>query len=253
MVRTVSENTPLEDPVAEAERVVEAARDAGLTVRLIGGTAIRRHSEAAREDPFEREYRDVDFVGTREEKTEIVDLMTDLGYEENVRINTMHRYRLEFHDETNDRKADYIVDRFEFCHAWSLRDRITEDDPTIPIEDLLLSKLQIVEISDRDVRDVVAMLVDHPVEAGDDTELINPNYVSKRCSTDWGLYRTLTMNLDRVNTYVENDELPIDESTIHDRIDALRTAIEDRPKSIRWKLRSLIGERKQWYNRPELT
>jgi hypothetical protein len=251
--RTMSESTPLSDPVEEGYRVIEAAKEADLTVKLMGGTAIRHHAETAREEPFEREYRDVDFVGTREDKNEIIDLMLDLGYEEKPEVNRMHRFRLEFYDQKNERKADYVIDRFEFCHAWSLRGRIEEDDPTIPIEDLLLSKLQIVEISERDIRDIVAMVTDHPIETGDDTERIDPEYVSGLCSDDWGLCRTVTMNLDRVETHVENNEFPIDETTIHEQVDALRSAIEEEPKSIGWKLRSVIGERKQWYDEPELT
>jgi len=242
-----------EDPVEEARRVVEAADEAGLTVRQIGGTAIWEHAETVRDGHFERDYRDVDFVGTTAEEDEIVDLMQDLGYESNVRFNTMRRFRLEFLDEANERKADFILDRFEFCHAWSLADRLDLDHPTIPIEDLLLSKMQIVEPSDRDIRDVVAMLTDHPVEASDDTEVIDPTYVASLCRGDWGLYKTLTMNVDRIEEYLGNHETPVDEATITDRLEAIRTEIESEPKTLRWKLRSLIGERKQWYQKPELT
>jgi len=249
----VSETEPVEDPIEEGSRVIEAAKERGLTVRLIGGTAIHAHSETVREDPFERGYRDVDFVTVREDEDEVVELMTDLGYEENKQINRMQRYRLEFHDPVNDRKADYIVDRFEFCHDWGLRDRVHEDDPTVPIEDLLLSKLQIFEISDRDIRDIIAMFNDHPVETGGATDAIDPEYVAGLCRADWGLFKTTTMNLDRVEEYLDANDLPIDEERLRDRVDRLRTAIETEPKSITWKLRSLIGERKQWYKKPELT
>lgn len=248
----MSETEPLSDAVEEAHRVVEAADDLGLTVRLIGGTAINTHTPAAREEPFKRGYRDVDFVGTRAEEDELVDLMTDLGYEANTRFNTMRRFRLEFADPANERKADYILDRFDFCHQWDLNGRLEQDHPTLPIEDLLLSKLQIVEVSDRDVRDILAMLTDHPVSTDEDPEAIDPSYIAGLCSTDWGLYKTVTMSLDRVDDYLEDDELPVDEETLEGRIDALRRAIEDRPKSMRWKLRSLVGEHKQWYKRPEL-
>lgn len=247
-----TEGRPLADPVDEAQRVVEAADDRGLTVRLIGGTAVRNHSETMGEEPFVRNYRDVDFVGRREEESEIIDMMEELGYASNERFNTMRRYRLEFYDEDNDRKADYCIDKFEFCHEWNLRDRIGEDYPTVPIEDLLLSKLQIHEPSDRDVRDIVAMLNDHPVEERDDRERIDPAYISGLCRGDWGLYKTVTMSLDRVETYVENHDLPLDESVIQLRVDDLRAFIEEEPKTLRWKLRSVIGERKQWYRQPEL-
>ncbi|MFB6308818.1 MAG: hypothetical protein ABEH35_05760 [Haloarculaceae archaeon] len=248
----MTQSEPLSDPIEEAERVIEAADDRDLTVRLIGGTAINRHTESAREEPFKRDYRDVDFVTVREEENAAEEMMTDLGYEANERFNTMRRFRMEFFDPVNERKADYIVDRFDFCHAWSLRDRIDVDHPTVPIEDLLLSKLQIVEVSDRDVRDIVAMLTDHPVQRGDDTERIDPEYIAERCGNDWGLWRTVTYSLDRVEEYVENEDLPIDEGEIQSRIDALRTAIDEHSKSLRWRLRSIIGEHKQWYKRPEL-
>jgi hypothetical protein len=248
----VSEPEPLADPIEEGQRVIETADERGLTVRLIGGTAINRHAETAREEPFKRGYRDVDFVSTREDESAAIEMMTNLGYEANERFNTMRRFRLEFTDPVNERKADYILDRFDFCHEWGLRDRIDRDYPTIPIEDLLLSKLQIFEVSDRDVRDMIAMLADHPIEETDDTETIDPRYIAGLCSEDWGLWKTVTMSLDRIEEYVANNDLSLDESEIDGRIDALRGAIEDDPKSVRWKLRSLIGERKQWYKRPEL-
>jgi hypothetical protein len=248
----MSQTDPLTDAIDEGQRVIETAEDRDLTVRLIGGTAIYQHSAAARGE-FKRDYRDVDFVGYRAEEDELVELMTDLGYEENERFNTMRRFRLEFLDPVNERKADYILDRFEFCHQWSLEDRLDEDHPTIPIEDLLLSKLQIVEGSDRDVRDILAMLTDHPVEPdAEDPERIDPRYVSELTSDDWGLCKTITMSLDRVQRYADDEDLPVDREPIDRRIEELRDAIEDRPKSLRWKLRSIVGERKQWYKRPEL-
>jgi hypothetical protein len=248
----MSQTDPLTDAIDEGQRVIETAEDRDLTVRLIGGTAIYQHSAAARGE-FKRDYRDVDFVGYRAEEEELVELMTDLGYEENERFNTMRRFRLEFLDPVNERKADYILDRFEFCHQWSLEDRLDEDHPTIPIEDLLLSKLQIVEGSDRDVRDILAMLTDHPVEPdAEDPETIDPRYVSELTSDDWGLCKTITMSLDRVQRYADDEDLPVDREPIDRRIEELRDAIEDRPKSLRWKLRSIVGERKQWYKRPEL-
>lgn len=249
----MAETEPLEDPIAEGRRVIDRASELDLTVRLIGGTAIREHSETAKKPPFEREYRDVDFVTVREDEDEVVDLMLDLGYEENERLNRMHRYRLEFHDPINDRKADYIIDRFDFSHEWGLRDRVDEDAPTVPIEDLLLSKLQIYEISDRDIRDIIAMLNDHPIESGEDPEAIDPGYVADLCRSDWGLYKTTTINLDRVASYLESNDVPIDEDRLHDRVEALGNEIESAPKTVRWKLRSIVGERKRWYKRPELS
>ncbi len=244
---------PLSDPIEEGRRVVEAADEEGLMVRSIGGTAIWEHSETMHEEPFARDYRDVDFVTTREDKDAVIEFMIELGYEQNERFNAMHRFQLEFHDPVNGRKADFIVDKFRFCHSWSLRDRIDRDYPTVPIEDLLLSKLQIAEISDRDVRDIIAMFGDHEVGHDVGTDAIDAGYVAGLCQGDWGLYKTTTMNLDRVESYLADEDLPIDKARLSGRVDALREAIESEPKSIRWKLRSIVGERKQWYRRPEVS
>lgn len=249
----MTDGDPIADPIEEGHRVVETAENEGLTVRLIGGTAIYDHAESVRDGPFERDYRDVDFVATREDKKDIIELMEELGYEANKRFNTMHRHQLEFHDPANDRKADYIIDRFRFCHEWSLRDRLEIDHPTVPIEDLLLSKLQIIEASDRDVRDMIAMLNDHPLGDPDDPETIDPGYIAERCRGDWGLYKTTSITIDRIRTYLDDNDLPIDESMIEGRLDTLEAEIDEAPKTLRWKLRSLIGERRQWYRRPELT
>lgn len=248
----MNENSPLKNPVEEARRVVEAAEDSGLTVRQIGGTAIWEHSETMHEEPFKRNYRDVDFVARTEEESAVVDLMVDLGYEANKRFNTMRQHRLEFFDEENERKADYILDRFEFSHKWGLKERLDIDFPTVPIEDLLMSKLQIFEASDRDIRDIIAMVNDHAVQARDDTEVIDPRYIAKLCKSKWGLYKTTNMSIDRVEEYLQNNQLPVDETVISDRLESIRSKIEAEPKTLRWKLRSVIGEHKQWYDRPEL-
>lgn len=250
---TVSDETPLSDPIEEARRVVDTADSEGLTVRQIGGTAIYEQSETAREEPFKRPYRDVDFVSHREEEEAVKDLMLELGYESNKRFNTMRPHRLEFYDPENERKADYILDKFRFSHAWSLRDRLEIDHPTVPIEDLLLSKLQIAEISDRDMRDIIAMVNDHPIEEADGTDHIDTEYVADLCRDDWGLYKTITMNMDKVESYLVENELPVEDATIADRLGAIRESIETVPKTLKWRLRSLIGERKQWYRRPELS
>jgi hypothetical protein len=248
----MTQNAPLEDPVAESDRIVEAAADREVTVRKIGGTAIHDRSETAREEPFKRSYRDVDFVGYRSDEAAIESLMADMGYESNERFNTMRPHRLEFVDPDHDRKADFILDQFRFSHAWSLADRLEIHDRTVPIEDLLLSKLQIAEISDRDIRDILSILAEYPVREGAGTEAIDQTYVAELCRTDWGLWKTLSINLETVREYLQEESPPIDVEAVDERVHALETAIEEVPKSLKWKLRSLIGERKRWYRRPEL-
>jgi len=238
------------DPIMEAERLVEEARKRGLTIRLIGGLAIWHHCETARKEPFKRNYRDIDFASLKSQFADINQFMKDMGYVPNERYNIVRINRAMYFDLENNREIDYLLDFFEMCHRWDLRQRLKVDYPTIPLEDLLLSKLQIVEASERDVKDMIALLNDHPLGVGD-SEHVDPEYIADLCGKDWGLNKTVTMSIDRTKNYLAGVKLPIDVEAIQSKLDELRAKIEDHPKSSRWKLRSLLGEKVGWYLTPE--
>jgi hypothetical protein len=241
---------PLKDPIEEASRLLEEAKKRNLTIRLIGGLAIFYHCKTAGREPFKRGYRDIDFVGLKSQSAGINQFMKDLGYEPNERYNIVRTHRAMYFDLDNEREIDYLLDIFEMCHRWDLRQRLKVDYPTIPIEDLLLSKLQIVEVSERDIKDTIAILADHPLGGGD-PERIDPEYIANLCSEEWGLYKTVTMSVNRIKNYLAEVKLPIDVKEIQNRLDELLAKIEQHPKSTRWKLRSLLGEKTKWYEMPE--
>jgi hypothetical protein len=142
------------------------------------------------------------------------------------------------------------------CHTLHLGDRLTLDDYTIPISDLLLTKLQVVEINEKDVRDLIAILKDHDVvervDSGD-REVIYAGYISTLCADDWGLCRTISLTLRKLLTFLSKYELePEAKQILEARINGLLHAIETVPKSFRWKLRDKVGERKRWYDLPEV-
>jgi len=238
------------DPIMEAERLIEEARKRGLTIRLIGGLAIWHHCQTARKEPFKRSYRDIDFAGLKSQFSDINQFMKDMGYVPNERYNIVRINRAMYFDLENNREIDYILDFFEMCHRWDLRQRLGVDYPTIPLEDLLLSKLQIVEASERDVKDTISLLNDHPLGVGD-TERIDPDYIADLCGKDWGLNKTVTMSIHRAKNYLAGVKLPIDVEAIQSKLDELHAKIEEHPKSSRWKLRSLLGEKVGWYLTPE--
>jgi hypothetical protein len=142
------------------------------------------------------------------------------------------------------------------CHTLYLGDRLTLDDYTIPISDLLLTKLQVVEINEKDIRDLIAILRDHEVvdnASPREKEAIDAGYVSALCAGDWGLCKTLSLTLRKLLTFLSNYELePEANQILHTRIGKLSHAIETVPKSFKWKLRDKVGERKRWYDLPEV-
>lgn len=238
------------DPIKEAERLLEGARKRGLTIRLIGGLAIWHHCETARKEPFKRNYRDIDFAGLKSQFADINQFMQDMGYVPNERYNIVRINRAMYFDPGKTREIDYILDFFEMCHRWDLRQRLKVYYPTVPLEDLLLSKLQIVEASERDIKDMIALLNDHLLGTGD-AERIDPDYIADLCGKDWGLNKTVTMSMHRTKNYLAGVKLPIDIEAIQSMLDDLRAKIEEHPKSARWKLRSLLGQKVGWYLIPE--
>lgn len=237
----------------EARRVIDAARQRGVHLRVIGGLAVKIHCPGAQHRALARTYGDVDLVGYRSQRSEIGHVLEDLGYVPNRRFNALqgHRRLLFVHPEgTFD--VDVFLDVFPMCHELNFVGRLEHDVYTVPLPELLLSKLQVIELNEKDVKDVYALIQDHEVAESDDLEVLDTGFITRLCGNDWGWYKTVTMNLDKVlalgDDYLEPSAA---KDTITDRLQRLREAIEAAPKSIKWKARAAIGERVRWYDLPE--
>jgi hypothetical protein len=151
----------------------------------------------------------------------------------------------------NQRRVDIFLDVFEMCHSFNFKERLEIDAKTIPLADMLITKLQIIDVNEKDLKDMVCLFADHDV--GDsDGEMINGNYLAKLCASDWGVYKTFTMNLDKLLGKVGDLSLEEDtKASIEGRIVKLRKMIEDHPKDLKWKMRARVGERVKWYDLPE--
>ena len=241
----------------EAKRVLDEAKERGIILRLFGGVAVKYHCPSATHRSLQRSYPDLDFFGRGKQGREVRKLFTDLGYEPNQRFNALHgATRLIYEDGKSQRVVDIFLDVFRMCHTLHLGDRLTLDDYTIPISDLLLTKLQVVETNEKDIRDLIAILKDHDVIdhiASGDKEVIDTGYISTLCADDWGLCKTISLTLKKLLTFLPKYELqPEANQVLEARISKLLHAIETVPKSLKWKLRDKVGERKRWYDLPEI-
>ena len=241
----------------EAKRILDEAKERGIVLRLFGGVAVKYHCPSATHRSLQRSYPDLDFFGRGKQGREIRKLFLDLGYEPNQRFNALHgASRLIFEDGKNQRVVDIFLDIFKMCHTFHLGERLNLDDYTIPISDLLLTKLQVVETNEKDIRDLIAILKDHDVIdhiASGDKEVIDTGYISTLCADDWGLCKTISLTLKKLLTFLPKYELqPEANQVLEARISKLLHAIETVPKSLKWKLRDKVGERKRWYDLPEV-
>jgi hypothetical protein len=243
----------LESPTDEAKRIIEVAQQKKIILRLFGGVSFYFRCPSAKHRSLQRNYVDVDFMGHAKQSKEIKQLFDELGYVPRDRFNAMQGYRrLIFNDIEHQRRVDIFLDVFEMCHKFNFKDRLEIDQYTISLADMLATKLQIVEINQKDLKDVVSMFVDHDVGTSDAPEVINGTYLAKLCSDDWGIYKTFTMNLDRVLGILNDFGLEEGEKKLaSERVTKLKKMIEDAPKSFRWKMRARVGEKVQWYELPE--
>ena len=242
---------PLEDPIEEAERVAAAAKKAGVNAKLLGGAGIHLHSPSARKPPLKRKYGDLDYAIPKKDRKAVLTLFPALGYEANERFNLMNGdRRLYFYDGSNGRQVDVFVDVFKMSHVIDLRGRLDHDGPCASPSDLLLSKLQIYEVNRKDLIDVIALLLDHEIAEGED-DAIDPRYVARLACEDWGLCRTVELNLAKLDATL--DEVDVDRDLVRARAQKLWAAVSGAPKPLKWRLRAQVGDRLQWYELPEET
>jgi hypothetical protein len=237
------------DIVAEGERVLSAAREQALPLRLLGGVAVRLRSRNGLPAALERTYGDLDFVTARRASGPAQTFFRDLGYSPQVSFNALNsRERLLFFDEDHSRQVDVFVGSFRMCHEIPLEGRLELDETSIPLAELLLTKLQVIQLNEKDVRDAIAVL--HDRELGDaDGDTVNAGRIAQLCCEDWGLWRTITRNLEACRQ--QAGAYGADFAQIADRFSELEERIEAEPKSRAWRLRAKIGERKRWYDLPE--
>jgi len=239
------------DVLAEGRRLLDLAEGSGVALRLLGGAAIGlRTPDLPRE--LDRAYGDLDFVSPPGSTSEVSALFAQAGYAADAAFNTLHgKRRLIFVEPTERRKCDVFVGTFEMCHKIPVAERLELERLTLPLAELLVTKLQIVELNDKDVRDALGLLAGHEV-AETDGESINAARVAALCTADWGLWRTLTANLAALRGHARDYRLPdAVQRSILERIAMLLDRIEGEPKPRAWRLRSRVGDRVRWYELPE--
>jgi hypothetical protein len=241
-------NLPLSDLHTEVLRVLDAAAGAQVVLRAVGGLAVYHRCPSARMPPLARDYKDIDLVGRSGDSARVSELMTELGYTADSEFNTLHgRRRLYFWDAAHERQLDVFVEAIVMSHELHVGDRLELDTVTLPLADLLLSKLQVFEINEKDLKDSAALLSDHDISA----DGIDPERVAGLLSADWGWWRTATSNLEKVADYVASLSSFEGAARVRTRAEELRGRVDEAPKTRRWRLRARLGERVRWYELPE--
>jgi hypothetical protein len=239
------------DILAEGGRLVRVARQEGIALRLLGGLAVHAHAGGWTAPGPTRTYADIDCAITHRDRSALGALLEREGYRPKEPFNSLNPSRLVFYDPIHGRHVDVFVDEFEMCHRIVLAHRLDADPLTIPPAELLLTKLQVVEINGKDVQDIVTLL--RALEIGDsDVGAIDGRRIAELLAGDWGLWRTATERLAAIPRAAAEMGLDgRDLAIVERRVRALADLIAARPKSVGWRIRSRVGDRRKWYLEPE--
>jgi len=244
---------PIKDIHEETKRILSLAEERKIVLRLVGGMAIRFHCQSAEKTPLTRRYVDVDLVGHAKQRTLIKKLFVDLGYAPRDRFNAMHGdIRLIFNDREHERRADIFLDVFKMCHVFNFKDRLEIEPYTLSLADLVATKLQVVQMTEREYKDLMCLLLDHAVGTKDEPEVINGAHLAKLTSSDWGIYMTFKQTIHNLLASLDAYGLTTEQQQIvKGRAQQILTMIEEAPKSMSWKVRARVGEKVAWYELPE--
>ena len=235
----------------ELKRIIAASDEAGILLRVIGSLAFQMHCPqfGHLQAAMGRAYTDIDFAAYSKQTKQIQAMMAGLGYVENREVFISSEGERAIYDKSDiGLHVDIFYEKLDFCHAIHWAGRLEVDSPTIPLTELLLEKMQIVQINEKDVIDTIMLLLEHPL-GDEDRETINIKLAATLCANDWGLWRTTTMNLDKVKQLAQgySQLTPEQKSNVVLQVNKALARLNNEPKSLAWRMRDRVGDRVKWY------
>ncbi|HTP23565.1 MAG TPA: hypothetical protein VMJ65_28425 [Solirubrobacteraceae bacterium] len=243
------------DLLSDAKALIDLAAERSIALRLVGGLAIRFLTPDL--PPRSRMGQDLDFASASSTRRALTDMLTEQGYDPDKNFNALYgNKQLYFAHGNTGLAIDVLIDKLHMCHTLEFADRLTRMAYTLDAVDLLMSKLQIVELNEKDADDCLRLLMTFRLEDSADPDAIDLRVFRSLVGDDWGWWRTVTMNLERIAALLGDGARPAIAGGKFDprtQLQTLSDAAESAPKSRRWKMRAKIGERKRWYDVPEET
>src|SRR5216684_309216 len=239
------------DPLPEALGLARAAAEARLGLKLLGGLAVRVLCPDF--PPRLRRGQDMDFACLAKGRKEVAAWLADQGCVPDRRFNNLNGDRQMYFNAPSGRPIDVMVDRLTMCHVLDFRPGFSRQPFTIDAADVLLSKLQIIELNEKDARDIVHLLSGIPVGDGA-PPMIDTGRFGKVLAADWGWWRTVTENLAKLPALLAEKPGLAAPAPRYDPLAQARELLdiaEAAPKGVKWKLRANVGDRVRWYELPE--
>jgi hypothetical protein len=230
--------------------LVRLADTRDTRLRALGGLGIELRAPDA-DERLRRDYGDVDLVAPRKARRQVEDAMTAAGLRAEREFNALQGARRQiWWIPDRSSHVDVFLGEFRMCHRLDLEGRLDVDHPALPAADLLLTKLQVVELNPKDVTDMTALLTTHAIGEGDGPGSIDRARIVDVLAADWGFYTTATDNLERLPALASELDPELGRH-VAGAADELRHAVAEAPKSRAFNLRAKVGRRKRWYELPD--
>jgi hypothetical protein len=241
--------------VEEAKECVQAAAEQGLILRIMGGLAIFLHSQEQRElwaklgRLGKKVFTDIDYVAYGKHRVKMIKFFQNRGFVINQKMLYHYGKTRQIYYGQKIPMAEVFYDQMNFNHPISFKNRLEQDSPTFPLAELLLQKLQMVQMNEKDIKDSIVLLLAHEL-GSDDENRINQSRVAEVLCKDWGFYHTATENLEKIRAALDSYGVieAADGKAIAGHISDLLVYLEEQPKSLKWKSRAMIGTKVRWYN-----
>lgn len=238
---------------AEAVEIQGLCTERSITTRLIGSLAIASRCPVHRwlmPALGRREPRDIDLVTYSRHEHALHELLDRRGYLLHPSVSHSREWgvkRLIYTHQAHDGKVDVFLDQLVMAHTIDFSGRLDTDSVTVSLADLLLSKLQIYRITSNDLIDLTVLLAE--VDLGSGSGDIDPHRVREVLGSDWGFAHGAELNLAQLIEFAGTTPAldPTIAARVQARANTLLGEIDAAPKSLRWRLRSRIGERAPWY------
>jgi hypothetical protein len=251
--------------LTDARKIVEEANQNGIHLRLLGAIAIRLNSPnhahlflRLNRLNAENKFTDIDLAAYSKERGHVRKILQDLGFAVNQHVLMMHgNSRMIFESEQKGYSIDVFFDGLRFSHDVEFgrspdKGRLGLHPLTLPPADLVLEKLQIHEINEKDLKDLVLLFAANSIGSNEGESVINGKYIASILSNDWEFWYEARLNLDKLQKFLADyvDEKKVDAevaTTIRSRLEELIRLMDEQPKSRDWQKRSKAGSQKKWW------
>jgi hypothetical protein len=244
--------------IHEAQRLTEEAQKQGLVLRVMGAFAVRNYFPDfidlynSMKRLGDRVFTDIDYAAYGKHRSKLVSLFHSQGYE--IDKDTVMYFGQERHIYFSNNylervpMIDVFFDKLDMNHCINYAGRLELDPYSVSMTDLLLQKLQIVHMNDKDFKDAILLLLAAPLGEGEERTISLP-YLAKRMADDWGFYYTSTQNLEKIKAYLVKVPAINEEQAgiVSAKVEKICQHLENEKKSFKWKLRARTGPKKMWY------